>query len=179
MTGFSAIRRVVLLSLLVLAAPFSAFADGPHIALHATQGRYEITVFTAPDPLVTGPIQLTLLVQDVATGALLPGVSASGSLTSTSGPVAPLTLVPGGSSNRELSGETVKLANPGSYTLRLRVSAAGGPVEEFSGALPVDANRGKRNSVLWAVFLAAALIGLFLANQTAKQRLQAARRRAG
>jgi hypothetical protein len=178
-TGFSAVRRQSFFLLLILAAPFSAFADGPHIALHATQGRYEITVFTAPDPLVTGPIQLTLLVQDVATGALLPGVSASGTLAPASGTVIPLTLALGGASNGQLPGETVKLINPGRYTLRLGVSAAGGPADEFSGALPVDANRGKRNTVLWAVFLAVAMIGLFLANQTAKQRLRAARWLAG
>jgi hypothetical protein len=178
-TGLSAIRRLLVLSLLVLPVPFSAFADGPHIALHATQGRYEITVFTAPDPLVTGPIQLTLLVQDAATGALLSGVAASGSLTLASGPGIPLTLRLDGSSNRQLPGETVKLVHPGSYTLRLKVSAAGGSPEEFTGVLPVDANQGKRNTVLWAVFVAVAMIGLFLANQTAKQRLRAVRRRAG
>jgi hypothetical protein len=178
-TGSAAIRRLVFLALLGAGALAPAFADGPHIALHATQGRYEITVFTAPDPLVTGPTQLTLLVQDPETGALLPAVEATGSLIPTSGPAVPLTLVLGGSSNKELTGETVKLAKPGNYTLRLRISAAGGLPQIFSGSLPVDTNRGKRNTVLWAVFPALAMIGLFLANQTAKQRLRKARRRIG
>jgi hypothetical protein len=169
-TGSAAIRRLVFLALLGAGALAPAFADGPHIALHATQGRYEITVFTAPDPLVTGPTQLTLLVQDPETGALLPAVEATGSLIPTSGPAVPLTLVLGGPSNKELTGETVKL---------LRISAAGGLPQIFSGSLPVDTNRGKRNTVLWAVFLALAMIGLFLANQTAKQRLRKARRRIG
>jgi hypothetical protein len=182
-TKAAALRRVVLLALLGVGALGPAFADGPHIALHATQGRYEITVFTAPDPLVTGPIQLTLLVQDAETGALLPGVEAGGSLTPASGPAVPLTLALGGSSNKELMGETVKLANPGSYTLQLRISAAGRSPQVLTGTLPVDANRGKRNTVLGAVFLALAMVWLFLANQSAKQtgkqRLQDARRRAG
>ncbi len=179
MRGAAAIRRLVVLGVVGLGGLAPAFADGPHIALHATQGRYEITVFTAPDPLVTGPVELTLLVQDPQTGALLPGVSAEGSLTPASGAAVPLTLTVGGSSNSQLTGETVKLTNPGNYTLRLRISAAAGAPQVFSGTLPVDTNRGKRNTVLWAVFLVLAMIGLFLANQTAKQRLRAARRRAG
>jgi hypothetical protein len=175
-------RFVLFLALcLVLAVAMAtpAFADGPHIALHATQGRYEVTLFSAPDPLVTGPVELTLLVQDANTGALLSNVTAGGALAPVSGPEIPLTLTPGGSSNRQLWGETVRIAAPGNYTLHLQVAADGGPVAEFTGALPVDANRGKRNTVLWAVFVLLAIIGLFLANQTAKQRLRVARGRAG
>ena len=178
MSGTAILRQLVLLCFAFVALP-SAFADGPHIALHATQGPYEITLFTAPDPLVTGPIQLTLLVQNSQTGALLPGTSAHGSLIPPSGAAVPLTLVLGGSSNAQLAGETVKLVAPGKYTMRLTVSAAGGATEVFTGELPVDTNRGKRNTVHWAVFLALGMIGLFLANQTAKQRMRAARRRAG
>ena len=179
MSGAAAFRQVLLLLCLTFAALTPALADGPHIALHATQGAYEITLFTAPDPLVTGPVQMTLLVQNPETGALLPHVSARGDLKTAAGARVPLTLTLGGSSNAQLVGQTVKLMAPGSYTLRLEVSAAGGAAQVFRGELPVDTNRGKRNTVLWAVFLALAMVGLFLANQTAKQRLRVSRSRAG
>jgi hypothetical protein len=178
-TGAAYTRRIAAFLVVALGTATAALADGPHIALHATQGRYEVTLFSAPDPLVTGPVELTLLVQDANTGALLSDVTAGGALVPASGAAIPLTLTPGGSSNRQLWGETVRIAAPGNYTLHLRVTAGGGPVAEFSGGLPVDANRGKRNTVLWAVFVLLASIGLFLANQTAKQRLRVARRSAG
>jgi len=148
-----------------------AHADGPHIAFHETQGAYTVTLFSAPDPLITGPVALTLLVQNAGDGALAPLASASGQLTLYGHAAIPLTFAHGGASGAQLMGATVPLADAGTYALRIRVGGnAGKAPASFSGELSVQANHGQRNTVLWAVFLPLTLILLFLANQYAKER---------
>lgn len=59
---------------LILAWPWvacwcaSARGDGGAVRLVERQGRYEVAVFTAPTPFRAGPVDLSVLVQDVATG---------------------------------------------------------------------------------------------------------------
>ena len=161
--------------LTALVAGSPARADGPHIAFHGTAGGYAVTLFSAPDPLLAGPAQLTLLVQDAASGAMLPAAQAHGQLAlSGAAPVA-LTFTPGGSGTPQLLLATVPLPRPGAYALQLEVVAQGKTAGEFTGVLPVAENNGKRNTVLWAVFLPGMCVALFLANQYGKAQLRRAR----
>jgi hypothetical protein len=50
-----------------LAAAF-AVGDGGRVRLRQDAGPYAITVFTAPEPLMAGPADVSVLVQDRATG---------------------------------------------------------------------------------------------------------------
>ena len=163
--------------LLALASCAAARADGPHIAFHGTQGAYTITLFSAPDPLVAGPADLTLLVQNAADGSLARVPAATGQLTLPGHAPVSFRLTPGGAANRQLPGATVRLPSAGTYALRLRLTSPTAATLLFSGTLPVEANHGRRNTVLWAVFLPVVLIALFLVNQYAKQ-LRRARRKA-
>ena len=165
--------------LVALLGPTPASADGPHIAFHGTAEGYAVTLFTAPDPLVAGPAELTLLVQDADTGAMLPAARAQGELKLTGGAPVAFTLAPGSDSGPQLLLATVPLPRPGGYALQLRVAAAGRPVAEFTGVLPVDENNRQRNTVAWGVLLPAVSIALFLANQYGKAELARARLRAG
>ena len=172
--------QVLFVALPCLLAPASAQADGPHIAFHGTAGRYTGTLFTAPDPLVAGPADLSLLVQGSGDSALLsgPAVHATGRLTLAGKPPVAFTLVPGGAANRQLLGATVSLPVAGDYALTLELGRAGEPAVLFQGEVPVEENHGQRNTVLLAVFLPAAFIALFLVNQYAKQRLRVGRAQA-
>jgi hypothetical protein len=51
-----------------------ALADGGTIRLSRQQGGYRITVFTSPTPFRAGPVDISVLVQDAATGNPIPDV---------------------------------------------------------------------------------------------------------
>ena len=48
-----------------------ASADGGTLRFAAKKGGYQITVFTAPTPFRTGPVDMSVLVQDASTGDLV------------------------------------------------------------------------------------------------------------
>ena len=66
--------RVFLISSLILHPSSLLLADGGTIRLMKQKGGYRITVFTSPAPLRAGPVDISVLVQDAATGELASGV---------------------------------------------------------------------------------------------------------
>src|SRR5436190_18787491 len=52
--------------------PAVATADGGDIRLSEQQGNYRITVFSAPTPLRAGPVDVSVLVQEAASGEPVP-----------------------------------------------------------------------------------------------------------
>ncbi len=165
------VRALFAFSLLL---PACALADGPHIALHATQGGYTVTVFSAPDPLVTGPVELALLVQKGEGQQVVPLRGARGALKlGARAPIA-LTLTPGASGSRDLLGGAVVLAQAGTYGLTLEIPNEDGVPVRFTGTLPVADNHGRRDAVVWSTMTSLVLALLFLVNQYAKQRLRTA-----
>jgi hypothetical protein len=51
-------------------SPSLAVADGGTIRLSEQKGSYRITVFTSPTPLRAGPVDISVLVQEAASGEL-------------------------------------------------------------------------------------------------------------
>ena len=51
--------------------PDAAHGDGGTLRLSEQAGAYQITVFTSPTPLRCGPVDISVLVQDPATGAVV------------------------------------------------------------------------------------------------------------
>ncbi|RRA47993.1 hypothetical protein [Acidipila sp. EB88] len=149
-----------------------AYADGPHIAFHGTDGAYTVTLFSAPDPLVTGPADLRLLVQLSSDGSLVsdPGLAADGELVLGDRPAVVFRMSPAAA--RQLPQATVRLTDAGTYALRLHLRKSDRPAAGFEGTLPVESNHGVRNTVFAAVLIPAMLIVLFLLNQSAKQKLR-------
>jgi hypothetical protein len=45
-----------------------ALADGGRVVVVERQGDYRISVFTSPEPLRAGPIDISVLLQDAETG---------------------------------------------------------------------------------------------------------------
>ena len=68
------IQRSILFSLLLscLLTPRSARADGGAVQLSERTGDYQIAVFTLPTPFRAGPVDISVLVQDAATGEYVP-----------------------------------------------------------------------------------------------------------
>ena len=171
--GWATILKAFALVLCCLGFALDCQADGPHIAYHGTAGPYTVTLFSAPDPLVAGPATLTLLVQSAADDSVVSPSGISGELQLAGHPPVsfPMDVAPG-AANRALPSATVSLPDAGTYALTLQVAGAQKQQASFRGLLPVEENHGQRNTVLAAVFLPMIVVGLFLANQTAKQQLR-------
>jgi hypothetical protein len=65
--------RLLLVSSLMLYPSCFLWADGGTIRLSERQGNYRITVFTAPTLVRAGPVDISVLVQDAATGEPVSG----------------------------------------------------------------------------------------------------------
>jgi predicted permease len=177
-------------ALLALLAPLfatNAHADGVHIAMRASSGAYNITLFTAPEPLRAGPADFSLLVQDSVTGEVLGDVTATGTLTPVPAPFAGQRSQPGAqleapssnsqvfrlthaqASNRLLLAASPVLPAPGSYTLVLQVARPGAPGASYTILLTAAPDHRRRTTLLFALALPLAAILLFLLNQHARR----------
>src|SRR5689334_17540453 len=67
-----AVRLLAVAALFLL--PSLAMADGGTVRLSEQQGGYSITVFTSPTVVRAGPVDISVLVQDAATGERAAGV---------------------------------------------------------------------------------------------------------
>src|SRR5215469_9783232 len=56
-------------------------ADGGAVRLREQAGAYQVTVFTSPTPFRAGPVDVSVLVQDAATGECVPEARVSVRLT--------------------------------------------------------------------------------------------------
>jgi hypothetical protein len=59
---------IALVAWLILATCQKALADGGTIRLSEKKGDYRISAFTTPNPFRAGPVEISVLVQDAATG---------------------------------------------------------------------------------------------------------------
>ncbi|HEY7327110.1 MAG TPA: hypothetical protein VH592_05710 [Gemmataceae bacterium] len=59
---------LLLISVLLIQPPAVLHADGGAVRLSKQIGNYRITVFTSPVPLRAGPVDISVFVQDTATG---------------------------------------------------------------------------------------------------------------
>ena len=66
------ILMLALLLFLILHPSSLARADGGAVRLRQRAGGYQIAVFTSPTPFRAGPVDVSVLVQDAATGECVP-----------------------------------------------------------------------------------------------------------
>jgi hypothetical protein len=64
------LKRMALASLVLLAVASPSWADGGRVRLRQTSGPFALTVFTSPEPLAVGDADVSVLVQEAATGAV-------------------------------------------------------------------------------------------------------------
>lgn len=67
------------LMLLMMAGPMAAIArgDGGMVRLARVQGPYRVSVFTSPNPVRVGPVDISVLVQDAFSGKAVGDVQVS------------------------------------------------------------------------------------------------------
>jgi hypothetical protein len=65
-------RCVILVALVLLHPGAAVHADGGTLRLSERKQDYQISVFTSPTPLRSGPVDVSVLVQDAATGEPIP-----------------------------------------------------------------------------------------------------------
>jgi hypothetical protein len=68
------VLALLLFSSFILHPSSFARADGGTVRLSEQQGSYRITVFTSPTALRAGPVDISVLVQEAATGEMAGGV---------------------------------------------------------------------------------------------------------
>jgi hypothetical protein len=140
------LRRALALAAAAWLSAGRAAADGGTIRLRQDAGAFSITVFTAPEPLAAGSADVSVLVQDRASGSVVLDAEVEIRLRDPDGGSERIVLAtPGG--NRLLRSAAVVLPTPGPWRLQVRVRAAG-DVESVECTLPV----GRARSGLAAVW---------------------------
>jgi hypothetical protein len=142
----------------------TALGDGGTVRLLERAGPYEIAVFTAPTPLRAGPVDLSVLVQDVSTGEPAPGVSVTVTLAPRGRPGAVIrhSATTGAATNKLLHAALFDLPGPGWWDVSVAIEGKLGRAEV--GFAIEAAGPSARWPDLWAWLgwpaLAVALFGL-------------------
>src|SRR5262249_48206786 len=137
-----------------------ARGDGGSVCLSEKTGPYQVTVFSAPTPLRAGPVDISVLVQDAATGQPMPQATVTISMTQIGQPALANPATQDIATNKLLHAARFELPVPGRWELKVHVDGAKGLVVvglelEVSPPLP-------RWRELWPWFAWPALaVGLF------------------
>ena len=163
--------RPALAAALMLLLPQEARPDGGVVRLRETRGEIVVTVFTPPDPLRAGVVDVSVLVQDLAGAPVLdaevtirfdppPGGASSGVTVRASHARA---------TNKLFQAAQVELGEVGLWRLGVSVRRAG-QASDLSSPLPI-APATHRVKALWDVLaLPPLMVGLFALNQTLRRR---------
>jgi hypothetical protein len=157
------LRGLAALLLFVCCARVS-YGDGGTILLHQDSGPFIVTLFAAEQPLRVGPADLSVMVQDKATGDIL-----LDPVIEVTMPSQTVRLQSAHSGNRLLQAGTVNFSHPGRWPLQVEVRR-GKDVARLSTELTVEADHSRSLLVWFYVLLPAVIIVLFLLNQTLKRR---------
>jgi hypothetical protein len=154
---------LLLVSSLILQPSSLARAHGGVVRLCERAGNYQLAVFTSPTPLRAGPVEVSVLVQDPATGACTPGARVTVRLTApVSGRVREYPATPEAATNRLFHAAVLELPEAGRWDVEVIVDGPQGPAR---ARFPVEAGAAlPRWLELWPWFswpaLAIALFGL-------------------
>lgn len=146
---------------LVLAALLcagTAAADAARVRVHQDSGPFTVTVFTAPEPLTAGPAEISVLVQERGSGAVLRDARVEIELRGPAiGP--PRIFAASAGSNRSFRVAVVELEPEGDWEIAVVVRRAGA-TGRVSASVPVGPPVS-RLSWIWP-FLAGPPIGVAL-----------------
>jgi hypothetical protein len=120
---------LIILAVLLHTAPLNA--DGGAVQLSEVKGPYRITVFTSPTPLRSGPIDISVLVQDAFTGAVVPDAEVTIKVNPLDRPTEQLaeSANRANATNKILLASTFDLPTSGSWDVRLNVHGSLGTEE--------------------------------------------------
>ena len=116
---------------LVTLSPCQARADGGTVRLSEQKGNYRITVFTAPTPLRAGPVDISVLVQEAATGELASEVQVTIKAVWRGSPGVALhhPATTEAATNKPYYAATFDLPEPGWYSLEVSIDGALGEAQ--------------------------------------------------
>jgi hypothetical protein len=151
------------LSSFILHPSSFARADGGAVRLREHAGGYQIAVFTSPTPFRAGPVDISVLVQDAATGECLPDVRVTVYLTArASGQVLEHPATEEAATNKLFRAAVFPLPQPGGWDVDVVVDGRHG-VAVVRFAVEADEPAPRWRSV-WPWFawpaLAVALFGI-------------------
>ena len=112
-------RARLLLAGILLGAASAALADGGRLRAHEDAGDFRVAIFTSPEPLAAGEADVSVLVQERATGETVLDAEVTLSLEGPGGVARSVPAVRH-ARNRLFYGATVTLA-PGAWTATIRV----------------------------------------------------------
>jgi hypothetical protein len=114
--------------IVLLFASSLARADGGTVRLRERAGDYQIAVFTAPTPLRAGPVDVSVLVQDAATGECVPEARVTVRLTARgSGRVLEQPATEAAATNRLFQAVLFELPEPGWWDVEVAIEGPHGP----------------------------------------------------
>ena len=113
---------------LVTLSPCHSRADGGAVRLRERAGGYQITVFTSPTPFRAGPVDVSVLVQDAATGETVPEARVSLCLTAPgAGCVLESTATTEAATNKLFRAAEFRLPESGWWDVAVAVEGPHGP----------------------------------------------------
>jgi hypothetical protein len=137
----------------------SAAADGGRVRLTQNAGPFTVTVFTAPEPLTSGPADISVLVQDRGDGRVLLDAAVVLELRAPGGS-APRRIPARVGTNRLLKVCLVRLESEGAWDAAVVVRRAGSEAR-VSLSLPVAA-APSRLAAVWPLLLIPPLAAVWL-----------------
>lgn len=130
-----AIRRAPLCLTIVLCLAGLAHADGGTVQSSQLVGGYRVTIFTSPNPLRQGPVDLSVWVQEAASGQSLPEASVGIELLSADGISLRAAATREAATNKLLRAAILDVPKPGLWQVRANVS---GHLGEVRLACPIS-----------------------------------------
>jgi hypothetical protein len=103
-------------------------ADGGAVRLREQAGAYQVTVFTAPTPFRAGPVDVSVLVQEAATGECVPEARATMRLTARrTGDVLEYPATAAAATNKLFHAAVFQLPEPGWWDVDIAIEGPHGP----------------------------------------------------
>jgi hypothetical protein len=120
--------RLILVGFFLL-TPFSLLrADGGALRVCERAGGYQIAVFTSPTPFRAGPADVSVLVQDTATGECVPDARVSVRLTAAgAGQVLEYPATAEAATNKLFRAAVFQLPEPGWWDVEVAIEGPHGP----------------------------------------------------
>ena len=120
--------RLLLLSSFILPPSSFARADGGAVRLRERAGNYQVAVFTSPTPFRAGPVDVSVLVQEAATGEYVPEARVTVRLTARgTGYALEYPATAEAATNKLFHAAVFRLPNPGWWDLEVAVEGPHGP----------------------------------------------------
>lgn len=162
---------LILSAVLLAAAAPPVRADGGTVRASVQKGRWQVTVFTSPNPLRAGPVDVSVLVQDAKTGR--PDPAARVTVTAASRTVPPVVVsepaTPDAATNKLLVAALFDLPEAGWWDFQVEVAAAGETHEAAFAAEAAEPLPGWVSLAGWVGWPAAAVL-VFAAHQVLVRR---------